>query len=629
MTPPYSPQRSLFRVFSGFGAVLVAMSLAAAGQAGPLINSVRTDKAQYRTGDSVTVTVSLTNTLPYTWNGEVGVYPRHLGAGLGLDQQQSVRLRKGRSATFNFTFNVNSPDDRGYLAEVWCWRDGVATDRGSTAFDFSSDWTKFPRYGFLTQFSDPTDAAAMIDPMRDHKINAVQFYDWSDEHHINYKPGFDYWQDIAARDPWNSRSKTIELIDRCHDYNMAAMVYQLMYGAYDEYWNDGVQLSWGSFTHWESTQYDPSDQDRYELNISGWETPRIYFFNPASQGWRDWIGSDIAYVFSQFDFDGWHIDTVGDRGELYDWDKNAFTLDATYAGFVNDMRYRFGWDKFLAINTVSNFGESLVAQNAEVDVMYSELWGESDEDDFFDINATLNNIRGNTLKSSVLAGYLHYDYAKGFSSSNPGYVREPAMLLADAAVFASGGWHIELGDGLNVLTNEYFPSHNLIMSTDLKAKVLDYYNFAVAYENVLRDNVWDGNKRVDYDLGGSIPSGYDGTANRVWKLAKWRGGLDGANYYDIAHLINLLNTSDTRWRDPDGTNVTVPSVVTNKPVRVYFNDSWGTSKVWYASPDFENGKAVEVTDYTTNWDASQGQWYVEFTLPEFQYWTMIWLERHF
>lgn len=607
-------------------AVLLSESVASAG---PLIDHVWTDKAQYRTGNAVNLYVRLYNKTGASWTGTVGVYPRHLGRTLNKDQSKTVTVAPNAMQTLTYTFSITTPNDRGYLAEVWCWKNsGGATDIGSTSFDFSSNWTKFPRYGYLSRFHDSVGAPGVIVPMRDYKVNAIQYYDWADKHHKQYATGALYWEDLSRHSPWVSKAKLTEMINLSRGYNMSSMAYQLINGAYDSYWNEGVQLSWGAFKNWSAGTYTPADQDRHELGIPAWETPRIYLFNPNNQGWRDWIAADFRNVFTNIAFDGWHMDTLGPRGTMYDWNKNTFDLAGSYPGFVNNIKSQLPAGKFIAFNTVANYGEPEIASGSNVDIIYSELWGEGDEDDFYDINTVLNNIRSRTTKSTVLAGYMNYNYAKGFSDSSPGFFREGSILRADAAIFASGGWHIELGDGLNLLCNEYFPNKTLVMSADLKAKLKVYYDFAVAYENLLRDGVYDGNKRVDFDHGGSTPSGYDGSAGRVWKLAKWRGGADGVTYYDIAHFINLRGCAHTKWRDPDATFLP-PTEELNKRVRLYYNDAWGTSKVWYASPDYEAGKAVEVpvSSYTNGWDSSEGKWYIEFTLPRLKYWTMAWLER--
>jgi dextranase len=365
------------------------------------------------------------------------------------------------------------------IADIWSRltaspNDGSLTDQATTAFDVADDWSRFPRYGFLTRFSDDVSAADMLAPLRDYKINVVQYYDWMDEHHIPYRPGFDYWQDIAARDPWVSRVKLNQLIALGRQYNMAALAYNLMYGAYDDYATEsGLSLSSGMFTSpLDTNGYSLADQDRHELNIAGWETQRLYLFNPADQSWRDWIALQFQTAFAALPFDGWHIDTLGERGPRYDSTGAEFDLAATYSGFVNDMRAQLGPDKPLVVNTVSNYGLTPVAQHADVAVLYSELWNGALEDEFYDLKLTLDSARAVTDKPMVIAGYMNYDAAQQHTSQSPGAFNEPGILLADAAIFANGGWHIELGDGLNMLSNEYFPRQALIMSPSLQAKLL-------------------------------------------------------------------------------------------------------------------------------------------------------------
>ena len=54
-------------------------------------------------------------------------------------------------------------DFQGYLAEVYAVSDGMETIYATVGIDVSSDWAKFPRYGFLSKFSQ----------MSDSEINAV------------------------------------------------------------------------------------------------------------------------------------------------------------------------------------------------------------------------------------------------------------------------------------------------------------------------------------------------------------------------------------------------------------------------------------------------------------------------
>ena len=620
------------RVSSGtcvlVAAIIMLSGCAARVSAGPLIERVWTDKAQYRAGDDVVVSVQLHNLTGATWQGGVFVDPTHLGHSLGLAQQQPLTIAADATQTLNFTFATDSPTDRGYLAEIQCIATGGGvTEVSATAFDFAADWTRFPRYGFLTRFTTATLAADVIDPLCDYKINVVQYYDWMDEHHLPYRSGYEFWQDIAKRVPWVSRAKLNELIAAGHDYNIAALAYDLMYGAYDDYLTDSdVRLTWGMFTVPLGSGYTLAQQDRHELGIAGWETQRLYLFNPSSQDWRDYIAQQFQQVFANITFDGWHIDTLGYRGPVYDSDGIAFDLDDAYPGFVNGMRTQLGSAPYLVVNAAGAYGLSQIAADADVDVVYAELWSSADQDDFFDLRLIADAVRANTTKPLVIAGYVNYNTALTYTAQNPGTFNEPSILLADAAIFANGAWHIELGDGLNMLSREYFPQQTLVMSASTQEKLRNYYDFAVAYENLLRDGTDNGDERIDLDLGGTTPTSYTGSAGAVWKLSKRRVSPGDNAAFDIAHFINLISVGTTAWRDPDSTSV-APTEILNKPARLYYHGPWGNARVWYASPDYLAGAATEVTDYTNAFDSGQNQWYIEFTLPSLRYWTMAWLER--
>jgi dextranase len=67
-------------------------------------------------------------------------------------------------------------------------------------------------------------------------------------------------------------------------------------------------------------------------------------------------------------------------------------------------------------------------------------------------------------RAVVLAAYMDYNYASTHAGAQ---FNEPGVLLTDATIFASGGAHIELGDGHRILDNEYFPNHNLVPSQQL------------------------------------------------------------------------------------------------------------------------------------------------------------------
>lgn len=47
-----------------------------------------------------------------------------------------------------------------------------------TAIDVSSAWTRFPRYGYVWDFTPGVDAQAKIETLCRFHINGLQFYDW-------------------------------------------------------------------------------------------------------------------------------------------------------------------------------------------------------------------------------------------------------------------------------------------------------------------------------------------------------------------------------------------------------------------------------------------------------------------
>ena len=142
-----------------------------------------------------------------------------------------------------------------------------------------------------TQFNKPADAVALQRPLRDGLINVVQVYDWMDEHHRPWRVGYDYWQDIAARDPWVSRTKLLELIQVGQSLGMASMAYNLMYGAYENFQSTSpVDPSWGLYQ-------SGGLQDAHPLNIPGWETQSLALFDPGHVGWQDWIAARTAEAF--------------------------------------------------------------------------------------------------------------------------------------------------------------------------------------------------------------------------------------------------------------------------------------------------------------------------------------------
>lgn len=168
--------------------------------------------------------------------------------------------------------------------------------------------------------------------------------------------------------------------------------------------------------------------------------------------------------------------------------------------------------------------------------------------------------------------------------------------------------HLELGE--HYLTNEYFPNENLQLKTELKQALTSYYDFIVAYQNLLRD-------------GGSFKSiQAESVDNKIsiasWPADKGKVSVIGKSFSDkeVIHFINFTNANSMEWRDTNATQ-TEPTAISDCSVAIQADKS--VSKVWFASPDM-NGGVAQSLDFTQQSDK------VVVSLPSLKYWDMLVLE---
>lgn len=557
---------------------------------------------------------SLTTTLHaggVPFDGMVRWQVTHLGRLVDGPHIAPLQLSPKTSVELQFLPEQLPVGDRGFMCEVDVLDDaGVHVAHATGAFEVAADWTRFPRYGYLTQFNKPADAVALLRPLRDGLINAVQVYDWMDEHHRPWRVGYDYWQDIAARDPWVSRAKLTELIEVGSGYGMASMAYNLMYGAYDDFQTTTpIDPSWGLFR-------SNGVQDAHPLNIPGWETQSLALFDPGHVGWQDWIAQRTAEAFAAMPFDGWHIDTLGNRGAVFDGAGQSIDLAASSTEFLTAMRIALP-EKIFSVNAVGDFGGPALRAQEAWDVAYYELWNDPQQDDYLDLHSFLVTHHNESNVAPVVAGYVNYDLAQQYSDQHPGVFNDTSVLLAQSAVLANGGWLVSRGDGTAMLCNEYFPNRSLQPSEELLRDVDGFHHFAVAYENLLRDGVDPGSGSIAFG-DGRVPTSSQGEAGSVWMFRTTRAGDECASRYDVVHLVDLRRAGDSRWRDPAGLAHN-KDVLMDQPIQIQFTAPWSESRLWFASPEWQGGQAVLL-------DADVSGNLVRATVPYLEHWGMVWIE---
>ena len=558
--------------------------------------ALSTDKACYQPGSTVTFTAS--GIIPAS--GTATLRYRHHGA---LISEQTF----APDANNQWTWTPPPTDYQGYMVDVYT-RDasGREQELGSIAVDVSSDWKRYPRYGFVGNYDDNGNAAkktaAILTEMaylnRLH-INGVQFYDWQWKHHQPVKftgdGSLDPWyQDISNR--WTGVAHIKKYIEVQHQYGMKSMFYNLCFGAWKDADKDGVNAEWGLY---KKGADGTLTQDCHELP-SSWQS-NIYLENPGNPGWQNYIADRNDEVYANYDFDGYHIDQLGGRGDLYAYNGDNIDLTLNYGYFINAMKTRRP-DKRLVMNAVGGYGADQI-DSKDVDFCYNEMWdGQKNFSDLYDAIRSNDAVSGNARRT-VFAAYMDYDKQSGNFNTH-------GVLMTDAVIAAIGGFHLEMGD--HMLSSEYFPNDKLPMSETLKRRLVAYYDFQVAYENLLRGSAstHDFTPEVSISSGQAV-SAWPPKANTITTFGKREGNSE------VIHFLNFLNTDDLSWRDKTGTR---PEPQVQTDVAVSVKASRPVRKVWVASPDFNGGVAQDVP-------FTQNDGVVSFTLPSVEYWTMAVLEE--
>jgi dextranase len=316
--------------------------------------------------------------------------------------------------------------------------------------------------------------------------------------------------------------------------------------------------------------------------------------DPGNPEWLAYLFEEERKAFEALPFDGWHVDQLGDRGNLYTSEGEKRNLMLSYGDMLREAKDALGVE--LVMNAVSQFGQRLIA-GAPVEFLYTEVWDSHPEykhlKAIIDENASLEPRRLPT----VLAAYMNYDLADAAGEFNL-----PGVLLADAVIFASGGAHLEAGESL--LAKEYFPNRNLAVPAELWARLTAYYDFLVAYQNVLRDGA---EELPDADVSSAAARVTpEPEAGAVWALAKRKGDSD------IVHFVNFASATSMRWNDADG-SMPPPRAMEGVPIETAA--AWKVARVWTASPDRYGGAPIPI-EFDQDGDR------LTFELPSLEYWTM-------
>lgn len=534
------------------------------------------DKAKYNPGETVNFHVDAV----------------HQNTSIRYKSLGEVIAEESLSST-SWSWTPPEDDFRGYMVELVKNTNGDETILGTVAVDVSSIWTKFPRYGFLSSFGNisTSQQTEVLDNLKDFHINGIQYYDWHAKHHIPL-PVDDFgnpessWLDLFNRE---IKYETVNnYINEGHKLNIASMFYNLIFGAWHPEDGEGFSNEWLAF----KDQYH-NNIDKHDLGGLG----SILVTNPGNMDWQDYIFAKTEDVYNSLDFDGWHLDQLGNRGTLYDYNGYQFNMEKGFSTFLTNLKTQFP-EKKIALNAVDQYGQSNIL-NTPVDFAYTEVWSRVQYTDLIQVILENNDMSNNQL-NTVLAAYMNYD-------SSEGSFNTPSVLLADAVIFAFGGSHLELGE--HMLSREYFPYNNLYMEDGLKSSLMEYYDFMVAYQNLLRDGgIFNIPQVISGDISINNWPPITGNASVIGKQ------LDGKS---VIQLLNFDGVSTLSWRDNNKIQ-TKPKTFESFHLSIKVNGP--VSRVWFASPDFKGGASQEL-EFKRN-DGS-----IDITVPYLEYWSMIVIEN--
>ena len=546
--------------------------------------SLSTDKVAYKPNEEVIFTlssaeISLNTKIRYKYKNEV--------------------IAEELLSALTWKWKAPAADFRGYMVEIYSEKNNVETVYATTAVDVSSDWKKFPRYGFLSKFHLLADENqyTVIENLNKYHINGLQFYDWHNKHHqplpvANNVPAAT-WKDIGGRE--TSFSAVQKYIDLAHTRNMKTMWYDLVYGAWDNAAADGVKNEW----------YAYKDNTRTNKEVLKLPSPpflsNIYLLDPSNAEWQNYMIAETKNVYKYLNFDGYHMDQLGDWGMHYAYTGAPLNWALSFRLYIDAIKNAVP-EKYNVMNAVGQYGQQGIAVSKS-DFLYSEVWNPAESYNDLANIIKQNNMLSNNTKNTILAAYMNYDLA-----DKKGYFNTPSVLMADAVIFAFGGAHLELGE--HMLCKEYFPNDNLAMKDDLKKSLVAYYDFLVAYQNLLRDGGTFNNVEVTCADNKMSVAAFPASQGNVAVFGKKMENVQ------VVHFINFTNATTQKWRDNSGIQ---RQPVTIKDAKLVLTNTQKVKKIWIASPDFAGG-AARLLNFKQTDDK------IYLILPELMYWDMLVME---
>lgn len=555
------------------------------------------DKAQYRPGDKGNIIIELEGDRDSSL--EITVRFKKLQQ-IEREEKQLLAIKNKNRLKLEFPLQAPKVIWQGYGVDVQVWENGRVIAQKSTAYDVADHWRRAPRYGFLSDF-DQEELGRLedIEFLNKFHLNIIQFYDWM-YRHDDLIPQADEFIDPMGRSL--SYKVVREKIDAVHQKGMAALAYGAVYASLKDF-HDKHQ-DWGLYNN---------NGDPYHLI----ELFYIMDISPGSD-WNEHIISEFRKVITA-GFDGIHMDQYGFPKKAFryaDGKRELVDLAACYPMLINQTKKNLlevNPEVGLIFNNVSNYPVHTTA-NANQDAVYIEVWPPV---------IHLRELKGLIDRGRELSGDKHVilsAYLPAFKTKENDELieAENGALLTMATIFASGGYHLLIGEGNHVLTEAYYPSYGK-MRHEFMEEVRRYYDFIVRYGKLLYDHsLMDlsmfntGGINTEIKFQGDVPFTPNGDLHTVWTIIKELPD------YQIIHLINLAGLENDYWehgkkqRPKEQKEITCTVLIEKEIQGVYL-----------ASPDFESTLPAALDYQVVHHEHGKA---IHFTIPSLQIWDMVYIE---
>lgn len=439
--------------------------------------------------------------------------------------------------TIEWQAPLDAPCGYGAVAEL-IDRSGKAIDAISTAFDILPDWTIFPRYGFLTDFSpNRSDLQETIATLAQFHINGLQFYDWQYRHDQLLPPQSEFIDPLGRSLSLDTIRKFIET---AHGYGMAAMPYLAVYAASIEFWQ--AHLGWAL--------YDAHNQPITFENFLGLMDP-----TPGAP-WIEHMLYQSREVLLGLPFDGLHVDQYGEPKAGFNANSDPVDLPAAFVSFIRHLKEDHP-HAAVVFNAVGNWPiEALVT--SPQDFVYIEIWPpDVHYRDLYRIIAAARTLSSG--KPVVIALYLPVSWSEN-------------VRLADALIFSLGATRIEFGEKACLLVDPYFPKYQ-VLPPELKNTLQNYLDFVVRYGELLGPSA-----RILDEFQVTTPAD-------VWVTARSNSGRL------LLSVVNMSGLGDPRWDEEH------PAPKHLFDVSLQLNIIQSIRHAWWATPDQD-----DLTLYPLSWE---------------------------